>query len=312
MNSTKKHHYRSLEEAFLKSCGLQREEQIIAVRKYNTNVRIQVTGEGKPVLFIPGGPSAGTVWAPLAALLPNYRCILIDRPGSGLSAAINYQNLTSQRLTDFITTVVDRILDDLKIDKAAIVGSSFGGYWTLKYVLQQPERVTKLIIEGCPALIEQMNMPSFFKRMTYPLMKWLIPMLPTTISFSKKIMKDMGHTYAMDHHLISEAYFDWYASLCNHTITLKNDLIAINKIMAGGKVDPQYFLTEDEVAKIATPTLWLWGKNDPFGRYDIGNRLSLNMKNSTIYFFENSGHLPWMDDPNTHSCIIKDFLSKEN
>lgn len=163
MNSTKNHHYRLIEEAFLKSCGLQREEHMIAVRKYNTRVRIQITGEGEPVLFIPGGPSAGAVWAPLVALLPHYRCILIDRPGSGLSAPISYKNLNGQRLTDLIATVVDCILDDLNIERAAVVGCSFGGYWTLKYALQRPERVTKLIIEGCPALIEQMNIPSFLK-----------------------------------------------------------------------------------------------------------------------------------------------------
>lgn len=38
------------------------------------------------MLFIHGGPGAtGTVFAPLAARLPDLRCLLLDRPGTGVS-----------------------------------------------------------------------------------------------------------------------------------------------------------------------------------------------------------------------------------
>ncbi len=55
------------------------------------------------MLFLHGGPgAAGSAWAPLAAKLPNHRCLLVDRPGTGLSdphpltnaAAVNHEAKT--------------------------------------------------------------------------------------------------------------------------------------------------------------------------------------------------------------------------
>ena len=51
------------------------------------DVRVQELGEGRPVVlvFIHGAPIAGTSWADLATCLHDVRCILVDRPGCGLS-----------------------------------------------------------------------------------------------------------------------------------------------------------------------------------------------------------------------------------
>jgi pimeloyl-ACP methyl ester carboxylesterase len=56
----------------------------------NTKVRVQEVGEGTPLLFLHGGPSAGTTFAALASHLLDLRCIVLDRPGCGLSPPIGY------------------------------------------------------------------------------------------------------------------------------------------------------------------------------------------------------------------------------
>src|SRR5262245_34972941 len=62
-------------------------ERRVTLPRSGIEVRVQEAGSGPPVLFVHGTMSAGSVWAPLARLLPDYRCVLLDRPGCGLSTA---------------------------------------------------------------------------------------------------------------------------------------------------------------------------------------------------------------------------------
>lgn len=44
-------------------------------------------GNGPAVLFLQGGPIAGATWAYVAAHVRDVRCLLLDRPGTGLGPA---------------------------------------------------------------------------------------------------------------------------------------------------------------------------------------------------------------------------------
>lgn len=73
-------------------------------------VRIQEVGDGLPVVFIHGATVAGTSWCQLAARLDGVRCILVDRPGCGLSDPI-----VGGPVPDLagLETYTDRFLSDL-------------------------------------------------------------------------------------------------------------------------------------------------------------------------------------------------------
>lgn len=308
MGTKQRFRYINKEKDFHAATGFQKEDYFIPISKFETKVRVQSSGQGEPVLFIPGGPNCGTVWTELVCRFTNYHCLLLDRPGTGLSDPISYQNLDNGRLSDIITTTIDEVLQYFNLSQINVIGSSFGGYWALKYSVHRPEKVKRLVLEGCPAFIEGFRIPPFMKIMTKPLMKWLIPKLPTTLGFSKKLLMDMGHTPEVINSQIPKEYFNWYISMCNNTITLKNDLQVINKAMKGGKVDPQYYVRDYELLKIKAQTLWLWGNNDPFASAETCKRVNDIMSNSKTMFFENSGHLPWMDDPKTHAKVVQDFF----
>ena len=48
-------------------------------------VRIQKVGQGPAVVLVHGASNSGTSWAGLVARLGGFRCLLLDRPGCGLS-----------------------------------------------------------------------------------------------------------------------------------------------------------------------------------------------------------------------------------
>lgn len=309
MDSQKINRYRSSEQALFKAYQLDPKEEYIKLEKPVGLVRVQIIGKGEPLLFIHGAPNAGSTWAELVSFLPGYKCILVDRPGCGLSDPVSYKNFSARDLADLIVSVIDGVLKQFTIERIPVVASSFGGYLCLLYTLQQPKRISKLILEGCPAMVEGSILPPFMKIMLAPLLKQLIPMLPTTKSFFRVILKKLGHSYSVKNNLIPEVFVDWYVSLFNNTNTQSHDITMAGKAFHAGKMRPEFMLYDKEIEKITQPTLWLWGKDDPFGSIEVGERLQSKMKNSTIFIFDNSGHLPWLDKPEEHATQIKEFLN---
>ena len=147
MSPKKINQYRLSEDAFLKAYKIERKEHIIGVKNYGTKIRFQTLGKGPPLLFVHGGPNAGSTWLQIAALLQQFTCILLDRPGCGLSESIKYKKFSKKSLTGIIVSVTDSVLDYFEIERSSFIGSSFGGYWVLEYALQKPQRINKLIFE---------------------------------------------------------------------------------------------------------------------------------------------------------------------
>jgi len=302
--------YRRAEDALFNSYRLKREEHFIPVKNLGPGLRVQTVGEGQPILFIHGGPNGGSAWAGLLPALGGYKSLLLDRPGCGLSDAVAIKNLSMSGFRNQILSTLDAVIDYFQCKTVSLVGSSLGGYWALQYVLQRSARVEKLVLEGCPALVEGMVVPQFLRTMTTPVLRWLLPKLPASYSYIKQTMKDLGHADSIEKGKLSEAYIRWYVSLTNHTATMKNDLALIHKALFGGRVNPEYVLPDSEIEKVACPTLWLWGAADPFGGPEIGRRLQAKMDRSKFVSFTGGGHLPWLDDPAAHGEKIKEFLAE--
>jgi pimeloyl-ACP methyl ester carboxylesterase len=309
MDSQKINRYRSSEQALFKAYQLDPKEEYIKLEKPGGRIRVQTIGNGEPLLFIHGAPNAGSTWAELVSFLPGYQCILVDRPGCGLSDPVSYKNFSAGDLADLIASVIDGVLNHFTIERVPVVASSFGGYLTLLYTLQQPKKISKLIQEGCPAMVEGSGLPPFMKIMLAPLLKELIPTLPTSKSFLRIILKKLGHSYSVKNKLIPEVFVDWYVSLFNNTSTQSHDISMAGKAFHAWKMRAEFMLYDKDIEKITQPTLWLWGKDDPFGSIEVGERLQSKMKNSSIFIFDNSGHLPWLDKPVEHAAKIKEFLN---
>lgn len=79
--------YRSAESAWWRKLGAAPTERFVPLASTGTSIRVQELGDGDPVLFIHGGANSGTGFAPLAKRLADAgrRCMLVDRPGNGLS-----------------------------------------------------------------------------------------------------------------------------------------------------------------------------------------------------------------------------------
>jgi pimeloyl-ACP methyl ester carboxylesterase len=107
-----------------------------------------VVGEGVPVLYFHGTASSRleTLLLKEFANANGFQMIGVDRPGYGLSTFA-----PRTRLRDFAPDV-NFLLAHLGITKFALLAWSGGGPFGITYVALFPERVTKAVIVGSPAL----------------------------------------------------------------------------------------------------------------------------------------------------------------
>ena len=111
-------------------------------------VHVELCGnpEGKPALFVHGGPGGGTdpsqrrYWAPRA-----YHIVLFDQRGCGKSTP--YASLEANT-TSHLVDDMERIRTHLGLERWQLFGGSWGSTLALAYAEAHPERVTELILRG--------------------------------------------------------------------------------------------------------------------------------------------------------------------
>ena len=105
-------------------------------------------GSGPPVVLVHGGASDSRDWLPaMSALAPAFTLYAPDLPGFGQ----NERNESGYYLTDF-SDFITGFMDALGLEKAALVGHSFGGRVCLEVALRQPERVSRLVLTDAVGL----------------------------------------------------------------------------------------------------------------------------------------------------------------
>lgn len=101
---------------------------------------------GVPVIFLHGGPGAGTSANHRRFFDPSfYRIILFDQRGAGRSQP--YADVTNNT-TDHLVADIEQVRKHLKVDAALVFGGSWGATLALVYAERHPERCLGLILRG--------------------------------------------------------------------------------------------------------------------------------------------------------------------
>ena len=107
-----------------------------------------IVGEGKPVVYFHGTASSRLEVKLLTELAhrAQLQVISVDRPGYGLSTF-----LPPKSLCDFAGDI-NFLVDHLGIERFGVIGWSGGGAFALVYAALFPERLTRALVVGAPAL----------------------------------------------------------------------------------------------------------------------------------------------------------------
>ncbi len=112
-----------------------------SLNRPNCDIYYEETGSGPAIIFAHGaGGNHLSWWQQVPLFAKSYRCIAFDHRGWGRSVATGGPGPLA-----FVDDLI-ALMDELRIDQAALVAQSMGGWSCLGAALKAPERVAALVM----------------------------------------------------------------------------------------------------------------------------------------------------------------------
>ena len=263
----------------------------------------KVIGEGRPILFIHGGPGlVHNYFLPyLESLLPyGYQLIFYDQRGNGKSPAYN---LDSIKLDVFVQDI-ESIREKLGIDKLVLFGHSFGGYLAYLYTLKYPEHVDAII--GCDVgpLTEKGNQEfsANWKKQLEQIDIKSIKEMPGMTEAAKGMPDDFLK-------ITANRFYD-KTVVADFILNSRTEFMNLAK---GEEVQNRLYremektlLYQKEYQKPNAYALFLHGAEDPIPVYSSEHWVKIF--NARLEIIKGSNHFPFVEKTDEVASIINKFL----
>ena len=250
-------------------------------------------GEGEPVVFIHGSGPGASGHSNFKQNYPvfesaGYRVIVPDLPGYGAS-----DKPETAYTLDFFVNALSGLLDALDIQRCVLVGNSLGGAIALKMALDQPKRVSRLVLMAPGGLME--------KEQYYLQMEGIQKM---GAAFANGELNDADGM----RRLLSLQLFD--ASLISdETVTERVAVV---------KEQPRCVLTTMQVPNMAArlgelscPILGFWGMNDKFCPSSGAQTMLEACRNIRFVMLSECGHWVMVEHRELFNRTCLDFLAED-
>lgn len=295
--------YRVAERALWNRYALEPTERFVELSEPRTRLRIVEVGSGPPVLFVPGSGGTGPYWAPLVRELTGFRCLMLDRPGWGLSAPVDY---AAAPYWSQVTATLAGVLDRLGLERVDVVGASIGGAWALRLAQSDPARVRRVVLLG-GSPTQEIEVPRFIRLLRSPLGA-LIVRLPMRGRMLQQQLVGLGHGPSVEAGRFDD-FLPWRLAFHRETDSMRNERDMVRAIIGPEGFRAGVTFDDHELWGIHTPVLMLFGSADPTGSPDTWRGFTKNLPEGRLETIEGAGHLLWWDDPGTAGGHVRDFLS---
>lgn len=300
--------YRHAEQQLWQSIGATPTEQRLHLPRTNVTVRVQEIGEGPPIVFVHGASNSGVSWATLAARPSGFRCVLLDRPGCGLSEPLRYTFDDPERLETVGDALIVDILDALQIDRAHVVATSFGGYFALRAAAAHPERIAGTMLFGWTVGSPVGAVPLMLRLGSLPTVGRIVGMMPVNERGVRAMLRSIGLRNALATGRFSQQMVDTYVSLLRDTNTMRNELRQGPHAFGLRGFNEAVRLPVVLLRSIHTPTYFLWGTDDPMGGAEIAREFVGPIPGAELEIMPGAGHAPWLDDLDHASATTRRFF----
>lgn len=296
-------HYRQGEREFWRHYGLEPSEHVITVGSPSSRLRVQEVGSGPPVIFVHGTGGSGAYFAPLIAQLDGVRCLVIDRPGWGLSEPIDFAGRDYAAL---VAGLLRDALDRLGVEQVDAVGGSIGNTWVLRLAQAHPARVKRLVwLGGFPR--SELGVPPFIRLLASPLGR-VIARLAEREPIMRKQLAGLGHDATVRSGAM-DAYLHWRTAEARETHFLRHERAMIQAVLNRQGFADGVAVDDEELAGLRHPALLVHGTADPVGSTKLWQRTIDCLPHGTLHTVDGGGHLPWYDNPDDVGSAVNSFLT---
>ncbi|GGK68319.1 alpha/beta fold hydrolase [Nocardia camponoti] len=296
---------RAIEQRVAAANGLTITEALIDLS--GPIVRVLTTGTGDTLVHINGISAPVMGLAPLIAELPGFRHVLVDLPGHSLAPPYDWQGRSVRELA---VDVVTGTLDALNVTSAAFVGSSLGGLFTLWTMLDAPARVTRAAIVATPATaLPGTRVIPEFTSLTSPVRGRIdqsLMRLPSPRSVARLALTGaIGKTAAR---AMSDDMLDLHRLPLRLPGQAASYRALLCRLLDGGAPRPENILTDEELAQLAAPSLFVWGNDDVFCSPEQAEPSVAKIPSAKLVAIQ-GGHAPWFDDAASCAVPVRAFLA---
>jgi pimeloyl-ACP methyl ester carboxylesterase len=306
---TDEERYRAAERRMWDSVRVSPTERYLQLARTGTTVRVQEAGEGPPMLLVHGASNSGVSWAELVTRLDAFRWIVLDRPGCGLSPPHPTGFGDIAAFEGFSDALIVDVLDAMELDRAHVVATSFGGNMALRGAAAHPERFHRMVLMGWSVGAPIVRVPLVMRIGAIPVIGRVMAALPANERAVRTIFKSIGLRQALEAGRVSQEMIDTFVALLRHTDTMGNELKAGPRLIrpiAG--FDERILLSPELLGRIETPTLFLWGDEDPMGGAAIARPFAAQLPRAELELMGGAGHAVWIDDPDHVAKAVTTFL----
>ena len=284
-------HYRQVERAVWNWFGLDPIERFVELDEPRVRLRVLDVGAGEPLLFVHGTAGPGA-WPSLIRELKGFRCLILDRPGWGLSSALDYSKHEFGTVT---ASVLRGALDGLGIDRAGVIANSIGTVWALRLAAQHPSTVSHLALLGGGPIVPEVHVPGIIRLIASPIGAVMVR-LPESPGRVRSILRQGGHGASLDVGDLDE-FIKWRAALGRDTASMRNERAMIWALVRGKAWRPGLTFDDAELAAIRQPTLFVHGSADPTGSVELWRRIMGLLPGGRLEVVDGASHEPWIQDP---------------
>jgi pimeloyl-ACP methyl ester carboxylesterase len=301
--------YREAERRMWESVGVSPTERRLQLDRTGVEVRVQEVGEGPPVVLVHGASNSGVSWAGLVARLDRFRCIVLDRPGCGLSPPHPTGFGDMAQFEAFSDALVVDVLDALDLERGCVVATSFGGYTALRGAAAHPDRIERMVVFGWSVGAPIAHVPLVMRVSAVPGLGRLMASLPANESAVRMILKAAGLRHALASGKVSQEMIGAFHSLLRDTDTMVNEVTAGPSLLRPiHGFDETSLLSPAVLASIRTPAFFLWGGDDPFGGAEVARAFTAQIPGAELELMAGAGHAVWIDDPERAAKTVDTFL----
>ncbi|MFF4250657.1 alpha/beta fold hydrolase [Streptomyces sp. NPDC001663] len=258
------------------------------------------TGEGPPVLLLHGGgPGASGVsnyHRNIAVLAKEYRVIVPDLPGYGRST----KGVDGTDPFGYLADTIRGLLDALGLDKAHMVGNSYGGACALRLALDTPDRVDRMVLMGPGGIGTTRALPT-------PGLNSLLNYYSGDGPSQLKLEKFIRNYLVFNAADVPDSVIDArYRDSIDPEVVAAPPLRRPKSLRALWKMD---FTRDARLSRLPVPTLVLWGAADKVNRPSGGRMLAERMPNCDLYEVANTGHWVQFERAELFNRLCADFLA---
>jgi pimeloyl-ACP methyl ester carboxylesterase len=257
--------------------------------------------DGQPIVFIHGLSGCWANWLEqLPVLAGKHRVITLDLPGFGASP------MPEEEITiSGYARLLDRLLGELDIDAATVVGNSMGGFIAAELAIAHPQRVERLV------LISAAGISTFENAGTMRAVPTL-RRLERVLAMSGAWVASKSDTVASRARL-REATMN---VVVRHPSRLPAALAA-EQLRGAGKPGFMQALesileydVRERLPEIACPTLIVWGDGDRLINVRDAEVFAELIPDSRKVTFEDTGHMAMLERPAAFNALLEDFLAE--